>query len=163
MSNNNNKKNRLWHSTGEFLPFYLCRSCGSSRSCGLSGQCLQLCRHTQPASCVRLPLLVKRSSDRQQQQQLETKLFGFTSLPLIRHYNLLFLLCRCCSCGLRKWHITPGPIRTRSGSLAQLLHVNLFGRNDKNQECEDGGVQRRACLPGQTDPACRALTSVAAY
>lgn len=23
-------KNRLWHSTGEFLPFYLCRSCGGS-------------------------------------------------------------------------------------------------------------------------------------
>ena len=145
------------------LPLLSLQICGSSRCCGLSGQCLWQQWHTQPFSCLRLPCVTscKKSSER------ETKASTAASWTLKQNFSVLLW-----ALGLQprlyqfvvggNWHkkikenySCTYPQRRVDAFGKKNLHINLFGRNDKNQRVWGWRRRRWVWLPGHTDPAVK--------
>lgn len=86
----NKKKNRLWHRTGEFpFLFIFLQICGSSRCCGLSGQCVRLAVTHSPfpvSGCCHVSLLV-RSQTHTTRRKKKKKPRAASSLRTSRFYS----------------------------------------------------------------------------
>ena len=130
-------KNRLWRCT---FPLLSLQICGSSRCCGLSGQCLWQQWHTQLFSCLRLPCVTscKKSSEKDESlngslAKCWSKTSRFYSEPFLTSLSLsacgrggkenkrellMYVCTAACRCVWQK---------------KKCLHINLFGRNDKNR------------------------------
>lgn len=114
-------KSRLWHNTGDFSPFYLCRSVAVQGSVAYLVSALDS-NDKQPFSCLGLPCVTSckspQTSRRKPQRQfasVEAKLLGIT--PRL-HYNHSLSACGCES-GTKKCLCTYDAV---SICLAKFLH-----------------------------------------
>lgn len=129
-------KNRLWHSAGEFSPFIFADLWQLKRLWLIWSVPLTAMTHSSfPVSGCHLSLLVKSPQTRRKPQQqlvnIETKLLGFTPRLwafITTTFFFLFVDVKVAQENARV-HIHSGV----EICLAKSLHINLFGRNDKNQ------------------------------
>lgn len=144
-------KSRLWHNTGDFSPFYLCRSVAVQGSVAYLVSALDS-NDKQPFSCLGLPCVTSckspQTTRRKPQRQfvsVEAKLLGIT--PRL-HYNHSLSACGCES-GTKNVCVHTIPCQyvwqnfsTRS-SLAGMIRIRVW-------RC-----QRCFILLGHTDPAVK--------
>lgn len=154
-------KNRLWHSTGEFSPFIFADLWQLKKLWLIWSVPLTAMTHSSfPVSGCHLSLLVKRPDKTKASTaacEHWNKTSRFYSSALSLHYNhfLKKNFLRVCGCesGTGKCSRT----YIHSGvkiCLAKSLHINLFGRNDKNQSVRTAASAGYDCQV-HTDPAVK--------
>lgn len=124
--------------------FYLCRSVAVQGAVAYLVSAFHS-NDTELFSCLRLPCVTscKVSSDKMKASTAAcerwSKTSRFYSSALSLHYNHFFFFFFI-SLWLWKWH----KIHIRSSvsiCLAKFLHINLFGRNDKNQSARPAAYE----------------------
>lgn len=131
------KENRLWHSTGEFFSPFIFADLWQFKVLWLiwSVPLTAMTQSSFPVWGCHVSLLVKtlqtkmKASTAACERWSKTSRFYSSALSLHHNHFFFFLFI-----SLRSWKWHKIHIRSSvSICLAKFLHINLFGRNDKNQ------------------------------